>query len=127
MNVSHHGRWNEKAFGYGTYARQNRDLLRTLVNTVLKLVINLLTPRSRVLLEKLTVTELLKKSPAFYGTRSLIIYLKEPETGPYSELDASSHIFLRRFYKIHSNIVFRVVSSVQDFRPKFCMHFSSFP
>jgi len=31
-----------------------------------------LTPWSRVLLEKLTVTQLVKKFPAFYGTRSFI-------------------------------------------------------
>ena len=32
----------------------------------------LLTPWSRVLLEKLTVLQLLKKIPAFYGTRRFI-------------------------------------------------------
>jgi hypothetical protein len=31
---------------------------------------NLLTPWSRGLLEKLTVSQLVKKFPAFYGTRS---------------------------------------------------------
>jgi hypothetical protein len=30
------------------------------------------SPRSRVLLEKLTVTQLVKKFPAFYGTRRFI-------------------------------------------------------
>jgi hypothetical protein len=35
----------------------------------------LLTPRSRVLLEKLTVLQLVKKFPAFYGTRRFITAL----------------------------------------------------
>jgi hypothetical protein len=34
-----------------------------------------LTPRSRVLLEKLMVTQLVKKFPAFYGTRVFITVL----------------------------------------------------
>jgi hypothetical protein len=36
------------------------------------LLLLLLTPWSGVLLEKLTVTQLIKKCPAFYGTRRLI-------------------------------------------------------
>ena len=35
----------------------------------------LLTPRSRVLLEKLTGIQLVKKFPAFYGTRRYIAAL----------------------------------------------------
>jgi hypothetical protein len=35
----------------------------------------LLTPYSRVLLEKLTGSQLVKKSPAFYGTRMFITAL----------------------------------------------------
>jgi len=36
---------------------------------------NLLTPLSRVLLEKLTGSQLVRKFPAFYGTRRLITAL----------------------------------------------------
>jgi hypothetical protein len=39
----------------------------------------LTTPWSRVLLEKLTVTQLVKKFPAFYGTRKFITVF----TGPF--------------------------------------------
>jgi hypothetical protein len=38
----------------------------------------LLTPRSRVLLEKLTGSQLLKKFPAFYETRRFIIAFTSP-------------------------------------------------
>jgi hypothetical protein len=41
-------------------------------NTVSSMRINLLTPYSRVLLEKLTGYPLVNKFPAFYGTRRLI-------------------------------------------------------
>jgi len=37
-----------------------------------------LTPWSRVLLEKLTVFELVKKFPAFYGTRRFITAFTSP-------------------------------------------------
>jgi len=39
---------------------------------VIYLLTYLLTPCSTVLLEKLTVSELVKKFPAFYGTRRFI-------------------------------------------------------
>jgi hypothetical protein len=37
-----------------------------------------LTPCSRILLQKLTVTQLVKKSPSFYGTRRFIIVFRKP-------------------------------------------------
>jgi hypothetical protein len=46
-----------------------------------------LTPRSR---EKLTVTQLVKKLPAFCGTEGSLPCSQEPASGPYHELDASS-------------------------------------
>ena len=45
---------------------------RALREEVITLTDSLLTPRSRVLLEKLTCLELVKKFPAFYGTRRFI-------------------------------------------------------
>jgi len=36
------------------------------------LLTHLLTPQNRVLLEKLTISQLVKKFPAFYGTRKFI-------------------------------------------------------
>ena len=40
------------------------------------LITYLLTPRSRILLEKLTGSQLVKKLPAFYGTRKFITSFK---------------------------------------------------
>jgi hypothetical protein len=48
------------------------DPRRMLVNTIIQ---NLLTPWSRALAEKLTVPQLVKKFPAFYGTRRSITAL----------------------------------------------------
>jgi hypothetical protein len=48
-------------------------------NTAAKQNACALTPRSRVLLEKLTVTQLVKKFPSFYGTRRFITVF----TGPF--------------------------------------------
>jgi hypothetical protein len=44
------------------------------------------TPWRKDFLEKLTVTQLVKKSPAFYGTQSFITFA----TGPYPEADESN-------------------------------------
>jgi hypothetical protein len=48
------------------------------------------TPWSRVHLGKLTVTQLVKKFLAFYGTRRLITVLTRAASGPYPEPVASS-------------------------------------
>jgi len=45
----------------------------------------LFTPWSRVLLEKLTGFQLVKKFPAFYGTRRFITATQVPTTCPYPE------------------------------------------
>jgi hypothetical protein len=45
----------------------------------------LLTSWSRVLLEKLTGSKLVKKFPAFYESRGLLPHLQVPATCPYSE------------------------------------------
>jgi hypothetical protein len=46
---------------------------------------NLLFPWSRDLLENLTITQLVKKFSAFYGTRRFIALFTTAATGPYSE------------------------------------------
>jgi hypothetical protein len=43
-----------------------------------------------VLVEKLTVTQLVKKYSNFYGNRSFITVFTRPLTGPYPEPDAAS-------------------------------------
>jgi hypothetical protein len=58
---------------------------------------NELTPWGRVHLEKLIVTQLVKKFlaqlvkklPAFYGTRRFITVFRRPALGPYPEPDES--------------------------------------
>jgi len=65
----------------------------------------LLTSWSRVLLEKLTVSQLVKKFPAFYGTTRLIIAFtsgRHPSQSWASSIQSTSH-----FLKIHLNIIFQ--------------------
>jgi len=49
-----------------------------------------LTPWSKVLSQTLTVTQPVKKFPAFNGTPMCITVSKQPATGPYSEPGESS-------------------------------------
>jgi hypothetical protein len=65
----------------------------------------LLTQWSRVLLEKLTCSQLVKQFPAFYGTRnSSLLPLQEPTICPCSKLDKSSTFLPSHFLKIHFDI-----------------------
>ena len=60
-----------------------------------------LTPWNRVLLEKLTGSQQVKKFPAFYGTRRFITAFASTATSPYLEPDQSSpypHIPLPEYY-----------------------------
>jgi len=65
----------------------------------------LVTPRSRVLLEKLAGPQLVKKFPSFYGTRRFITALQVPTACPYLEPDQSSPYPTSHFLKIHLNII----------------------
>ena len=65
----------------------------------------LFTPFSRVLLQKLTGSQLVKKFPAFYGTRGFFVALANthypfPILSQINPLHAPSH-----FLKIHLNII----------------------
>jgi len=51
---------------------------------------DILTPWSRVLLEKLTGFQLVNKFPTFYGTRRFITAFTDPATCPYPEPARSS-------------------------------------
>ena len=64
-----------------------------------------LTLRNRVLLEKLTGSQLVKKLPAFYGTRRFITLLQVLTTCPHLETDPSSTYPTTYFLKIHLNII----------------------
>jgi hypothetical protein len=69
------------------------------------LITYLLTPWSRVLLEKLTGSQLVKKFPAFYGTPSSLPHSQMPATYPYPELYQSSPCPTSHFLKSHLNII----------------------
>ena len=63
------------------------------------------TPRSRVLLEQLSGSQLVKKFPAFYGTESSLPRLQVPATCPYLEPAQSSSCLQFHFLKIHLIII----------------------
>jgi len=65
----------------------------------------LLTPTNRVLLEKLTVSQQVKKFPTFYGTRRFITASTSASTYPYlSQLDpinsSRSRLILRSYLRL---------------------------
>ena len=65
----------------------------------------LLTVWSRVLLEKLTGSQLVKKLQHFMEPEDSLPRLKEPATFPYREPDQSSPFPPFHFLKIHLNII----------------------
>jgi hypothetical protein len=60
-----------------------------------------LTPGNTVLLEKLTVPQLIKKFPAFYVTRRFIIAFTTPSPVAILSQINPAHISLSHFLKIH--------------------------
>ena len=85
------------------------------------------TTCSRDLLKKLTVPQLVKKSPVFYGNRSLP-YSQQTATCPYREPDQSS-LHPPISFKIHSYIILlsRPRSPFRVSPPQPCRHLSSLP
>ena len=67
--------------------------------------IYLLTYSSRVLLEKLTSSQLVKKRSAFYGTRSSLPHSQVPTTCPYLSQIDPVHTLTSHFLQIHINII----------------------
>jgi len=65
----------------------------------------LTTHSSRALLEKLIVTQLVKKFPTSYGIRKFNAMFTSPVTVPYLEPMNPVHKFAPYFPKIHSNII----------------------
>jgi hypothetical protein len=58
---------------------------------------NELTPWSRILLQKLTVAQLVEKFPAFMEPESSLPCSQQPATDPYPEPDESSPQFSTLF------------------------------
>jgi hypothetical protein len=82
-----------------------------------------ITQWSRVFLKKLLVAQLVKKFAAFYGIQKFITVLTRAD--PILSKMNPVHILTSRFFKIHFNIILLPVgvpSSLQVFRPKFCMN-----
>jgi len=65
----------------------------------------LLTQCSRVLLEKLIGSHLVKKFPALYETRRFITALQEPATCPHAKPDQSIPCPTTQFLNINLNII----------------------
>jgi hypothetical protein len=79
----------------------------------------LLTPQSRVLLEKLTVSRLVKKFPTFYGTRRFITVFTSATNCPYPGPDRSSlcpHIPIPEDPSQYYPPIYAWVSQVDPFR-----------
>ena len=101
-------------------------------NLLIHLLTYLLTPWKRVFLKKLTISQLVKKFPSFYGTRRFI-----------TAFISARHLSVSRFRSIHSMTphptswryililsspwVFQVASFPQVSPPKPCIYLSSPP
>jgi len=102
----------------------NLGLLILLIANLIKS----LTPCIRVLLEKLTVTQLVKKFSALCRTRrSITVFLRSRSLSlswaRWIQSTISNPISLRYIWILSSHVHpdLQVVSSLQVFRPKFCV------
>jgi len=88
---------------------------------------NNLTPCSRVLPQKLKVTQLVKKFPAIYGTPKVHYRVHESPLPLVPNLGQMNpdHSFTSYFPKIHSNNIFPPKPS--GFPTKILLHFSPVP
>jgi hypothetical protein len=89
-----------------------------------------LTPWSRGFLEKLTVSQLVKKFPHFMEPEGSLPHSQEPATCPYPEPAQSSPCPPSHFFKIHSILSSHLCLGLTSGRlplvspPKSCMHLS---
>jgi len=84
----------------------------------------LLTPWSRVLLEKLIVTQLHKNSTLCSPKVHYRVHKSPPLVAILSHVNAV-HKFLPHYSKLH--LIYTLVSYLHVFQPKCCINFSSFP
>jgi len=94
----------------------------------------LLTPWSKVLLQKLTALQLFKKFPAFYGTRRFITALTSASHLSLSSASSIQSLFphpisWRAIFLLSSHLRLGLPSGLfpSDFTTKICIHFSSPP
>lgn len=92
--------------------------------------LRVLTLWNRVVLEAVTVSQLINMFSIFYGTQRFICCLQEVTSGLYLEPDESSPSFLSCFLNISVNIILPSMpgfsKQYQVFPPKICMHFSQY-
>ena len=81
------------------------------------LLTSLLTPRSSVLLKKLTGFQLVNKFPTFYGTRRFTPLSQVPTTSPHPVSEQSSPYPTSHFLNIHLNIILPSTPG----SPKWCL------
>jgi len=83
------------------YAFHNRELM--------DVIDGVLNPWGRVLIEKLSVTQLVKKLPAVYGIQRFItVFTSAPPLVPNLIQTHPVHTLPTYVPKIHSNIIFRL-------------------
>jgi hypothetical protein len=81
----------------------NVKMTNPLFPTYLLYLLYLLTPQSRVVLEKLTGSQLVKKFPAFYGTRKFITAFTSARQLSLSWASSIQSIPQHNLLKIHFN------------------------
>jgi len=74
-------------------------------STIKRQTVTKQTPWNKILLEKLRVTQLVKKFPTFLEPQGSLPHSQEPTINPYSKPNEPVHTFPHNFPKIHSNIV----------------------
>jgi len=108
---------------------------KDVTNTVYNIASYLLTPCSRILHEKLTSFQLVKKFPSFYGTPKVHYHINQcpPPVPILSQLDPvhTPHPTSLKYILIYYPLIYACISQAVSFpqvsTPKPCIHLSSPP